>query len=108
MASYHDLMTISTDTAFQLRVLYALQSAAINVMAEDNSTTGHALRVAFAKNILAGFGNISNVTIGVLTNSSIASEANLSNTTNGGYSIPDGDITFAVNSLFSAFAGVAN
>jgi hypothetical protein len=108
MATFKDLITISNDTNFQARVLYALEVAAIAVMAEPGTVEGHTKRVCYANSVLTnGFSPIG-TSRAVLTNPTIASEADISQTSNGGYAIPDGDIQFVVNTLFSALAGVAN
>ncbi len=108
MAIPQDLIVISKDANFQSRVQYALFSAAIAVMTESGQTQGHAERVKFANVILAGNANYQDVAVGVLTNAAVAQEADITKPLNGGYAIPDGDIQFTVNSLFSAFAGVSN
>lgn len=106
MASFSDLNTIAKDSNFRGRSLYALQVAAVNVMAEDPETSGHEARVAFARSVLSGSVDSYQIALGVLTNPSIAGEADVSliATTAG---VPDGDMQFAVNSLFNAFSGVA-
>jgi len=109
-----DLVSISTDTRFQNRVNFYLQQSAINVVAESTSTANHPLRVAFAKSIITGtliipFSqsnnlNLQRYAIEVLTNSSIAAEATL---IGPDFGIPDGDIQFAVQTLFNAWSGVS-
>jgi len=101
-------MNIANDTNFQKRVKYALQSAALGVMAEAGNVTSHAARVIYAKLVLSGSANVFEVSVGVLNNSTIASEAEITVPASGSFSIPDSDIQFAVNSDFNAFAGVAN
>jgi hypothetical protein len=101
-----NLMTIAKDPTFQNRVNYALEFASLAVMAEPNSVVGHSLRVAYANAVLAGKELLNIVSIGVVCNSTIALEANIATTPDFG--IPDADIQFAVNSIFSALSGVAN
>ena len=108
MAAFFDLMTIANDPAFQNRIQYALEVAAENVMAEAGNVTGHAQRVGFSTHVLNGSVSIHEVTIAVMTNSTIAGEADITkNLAVPSYAIPDSDIQFTINSLYSILAGVA-
>lgn len=91
---------IRNDQAFAGRVEYALMVAAVNIMAEVNTTPNHASRVTYAKTVLNGTAPIRSAVISVLTNSTIAAVADSS-------SVVDSDIQFAINSLFNALAGVS-
>lgn len=104
MATFSDLGTIARDNNFQTRVQYAMMVAAVNVYSEATNTVGHPARLAYAKQVFAGSFNIMFACMMVLTNSTIAAEAVLATTP--GFAIPDGDIQFAVNSLWNDFAGV--
>lgn len=109
MATFKDLITISNDQNFQNRVLYALEVSSISVMAESGLVEGHVRRVYYANAILnAGSSYSQNAARAILTNPAISAEANISIKTDGGYGIPDGDIQFVINTLFSALSGVAN
>lgn len=103
MASYDDLITIAGNTRFQDRIKYALTQAAISVYNEASSTTGHVARVGYATGVIGGSYNLAAASLAVLTNSTIAAEATLS-TGPPGFSIPDGDIQFAVNSVWDALS----
>jgi hypothetical protein len=92
--------TVRNDDHFAGRVEYCLYVAAVNIMAEVNTTPSHAARVTYATKVLSGQASIRPVVEAVLTNSTIASAVDAA-------SVPDGDIQFAVNSLFNALAGVA-
>lgn len=102
-ATFSDFGTIAKDANFQSRVNYALMVAAVNVYAEVTSTTGHPARLVFAKNVFAGNFNIFSTCLMVLTNATIAAEANAATTP--GFAIPDADIQFTVNSLWNDLAG---
>lgn len=104
MASFADLGTIAQNANYQARVGYAMMVAAQNVYSESSNTAGHAARLALALQVLRGSYNPGTAALAVLTNSTIAAEAVLA--TIPGYAIPDGDIQFAVNSLWNALAGV--
>lgn len=105
MATFSDLGTIASDGNFQNRVRYAMTVAAVNVYSELANTMGHPARVAFALKVIAGAFSIANACLTILTNSTIAAEANIATTAGGGYAIPDADIQFAVNSLWNHFSG---
>lgn len=103
-ATFSDLGSIAKDANFQTRVNYAMTVAAVNVYSESTGTTGHAQRSIFAVKVLNGNYSIVNAALAVLTNATIAAEAALATTP--GFAIPDGDIQFAVNSLWNDFSGV--
>jgi len=98
-------MTIADDQSFQARVYYFMQKAAIAVSSEDQVTTNHALRVAFATKILGGTALVKTYSVGVVTNATIASTANA--LASPDFGILDSDIEFVVNSLYDAFSGVS-
>lgn len=102
MASYAELITIAGNSGFQDRVKYALTSAAVSVFNEASSSTGHAARVAYADSVIAGNYNLAPASLAVLTNTTIAAEATLGSAPSFG--IPDGDLQFAVNSLWNVLA----
>jgi hypothetical protein len=103
MASFSVINTIAEDTGFLRRVHYALMIAAVNVAAEG-AVANHTPRLAYAQTVFAGTANIKAVALAVLTNASIAAEVNMAQPLD--FAIPDSDIQFAVNSLYSALAGV--
>lgn len=104
MASFSDLGNIAKDLDFQRRVNYAMTVAAVNVYAELTNITGHPARLAFALKVFSGNFNIMSSCLLVLTNSTISAGANAATTP--GFAIVDGDIQFAVNSLWNDFSGV--
>jgi len=102
MANYDDLIKIAGNDGFQQRIKYALMSAAVNIYSEATSTTGHAARGVLASQVIQGSYNAASVPLAVLTNTTIAGEATLASAPD--YGIPDGDIQFAVNSLWNALS----
>lgn len=104
--SYQEVFEVAQQPGIQARVKALMQKAAIDVMAELASTAGHTQRVTFAGLILGGQASIVQYSIGVLTNSTIMAEANTNGSSGNG--IPDNDLEFAVNSVYSAFAGYAS
>ena len=102
-ATFSDIGNIAADANFQKRVGYALMVAAVNVYSESPGTQAHPARVALAIRVLNGaFGN-STAAIAVMTNATIAAEANF--LTVPAFAVPDADIQFAINSLWNALAG---
>jgi hypothetical protein len=105
--AFVNLNQIAQYGAFQQRVQYALVVAANAVLNETNTTTGHATRATYANKVLNNQADLFTAALCILTNSTISAEADYSITQDGGFSIPDSDIQFAVNSLFSDLAGVS-
>ena len=89
------------DTLFQNKIKFYCIKAAIAVMAEDASVVAHMQRVDFAHRILQNGPNLDQYALGILTNTTIKGHID------AGTSY-DADLEFAVNSLFNAYAGVAN
>lgn len=101
MASVTGLMRIASDENFQNRVRYFLVKAAVAIMNEAGTVDRHAERVVYASKVLAGDFNLYHQCIAVLTNPTIAVDAN-------GRDVPDwnianSDIEFQVNSQYNAF-----
>lgn len=90
-------VTQLADTAYVGRIRQALVKAAVAVMAEAANTTGHELRVAYARAVLGAPDDA-----GILAARAVVTNAGLDGTDT------DNDIEFTVNSMFNALAGVAN
>lgn len=112
MASFADSATIASNGSFQARVNFALITAAVNVYAEGSSIASHAARSAFAVRVFGGAFNINTIGLMVMTNATISAESSVILSSLGtvlssnNFAIPDGDIQFAVNSLWNDMAGV--
>jgi hypothetical protein len=104
MAGFAEMASIARSSLFQSRVEYCLKKAAIAVMAEDAATGNHAERVAYAKKVIDGTASVGEVSLAVVTNSTLTGNGNSSAADMG---VSDGDLEFTVNSMFNAFAGVA-
>lgn len=102
MASFSDISRTAHDEDFRRRVAYALTVAALAAYNEAGTVQNHTLRAAYATKVLASNFDLPGAVLGVLTNATIATEANSATTGNG---IPDSDIQFAVNSIYNALAG---
>lgn len=102
MASYSDLAIAATSSDLRRRVEYALTVAAINVYSEGTAIAAHQARAAYATKVLSGQADLHGATLGVLTNPTIAAGASSSTPDN---SVSDGNMQFAINSIFNALAG---
>jgi hypothetical protein len=105
MATVTQLMLIADDRNFQNRVKYYLQKYAVTVMAEPGNTPDHAARVLYAGKVLDGTASIYEYVVGVLTNPTIAAQAN--GAVPPDWSIDDANIEFQGNTIFNAYAGIA-
>ncbi|SRR6266498_2657034 len=94
---------VAQQPGFSNRVKFFLEKAAIAVMNEASSTAGHADRVALAKLVLLGRNSNYESAVAVLSNSTLFAEGTTDPATGNG--ISDSDLEFAINSMFSAFAG---
>lgn len=105
MASFSEMASIANSGLFQSRVEYCLKKAAVAVMAEDAGTASHADRVTYAKKVIDGTASTAEAAKAVVTNSTLTASGD-SDAANMG--IVDSDLEFTINSMFNAFAGVAN
>lgn len=101
MASTADLVQLSTDPAFVDHVRFLAVGSALAIMSEDPATTNHTIRIAYAIKVLNGTLGFVNLAFAILTNTTIGGEAVLAD---HGTSIPDGDLTFTIASLWDALA----
>lgn len=102
MANYSDIGTVATAEDFRRRVAYALTKAAVDVYAEVGTTQGHAARALYATKVLNNQFDLHGAVLGVLANPTIAAGASSSTSDN---SVSDGNMQFAINSIFSVLAG---
>lgn len=107
MASHADLAFIASYGGFQDRIRYPVMKEAIEAMSEAATTPNHALRVVYAKTVIAGTLNLHEWALAILTDAIVAAKANRGLVDNSDFGIPDADIEAAVGSLFDEFAGVA-
>lgn len=95
---------VQVSSNFRERISYFVIKAAIAVMNESNGTANHTERVAFANKVFVGDYDLQSYAYGVLTNSTVLGNLDLSE---NDYGIIDGDLEFTVNSIYNAFAGVS-
>lgn len=108
MADLQDLGTIANDPNFQNRCMAALEMAAVNVLAEGDQAANHPARAAYASEVMDQQNQISKdaIAMAVLSNATIAAEANVADLPGCPKTVADGDIEFAINSLFNDLAGI--
>ncbi len=93
---------VAKQSAFMSRVHFFMAKGAVAVLSEATSTAGHSQRAFYASRVLNGDASILQFSLAVLTNSTLQGEGTVSGTNND---ISDSDLEFAINSMFSAFAG---
>jgi hypothetical protein len=96
---------------FAARVLMIAIKVAQNVSSEDAATTDHQVRVNYAGRVIRGTDNPKNIAAHVIS-SNPSIQANIDSAPEQlGANIPDGDIEFALASIWTAralaFEGVA-
>lgn len=95
--NYLDAGRATSDTDFVTRVKMAMVIAAIDVAAEPDETELHSARIATARVILLHQDEYAlRFSMAVMSNSTLRASANFTG-------IPDGDLQFAINSVFNAF-----
>ena len=103
MGTLSTLAEVAKQPMFQSRVGLAVQQAAWSVYSEVSTTPGHTERAAYANKVANGTFNLPPICDLVLTNPSIAAEADPTKEPDNG--IPDSDLQFAVNSYWNLLAG---
>ena len=108
MANLNDLGTIANDSAFQGRCRAALEAYCANtVMSENDQTTYHTQRDAFALEVMGHQNQVSSLAVAeaILANPTIAAEATVASLP-GCTAIPDSDIEYAITTVFNDLAGI--
>jgi len=96
-----DIIAAASDPVFYTRVSFISLKTAQNVASEDSSTANHVNRVDYAERIFRGGDNALLISMHVAaSNPTIASTLE----TEGGAAVPDGDIEFALASIWDARA----
>ncbi len=96
--------SIAALNTYQARVRFYLVKAAVAIVNEDPTTTGHAERVAYAQLVLGGGGDLYEMALATTSDSAVFPDLDITVATCG---VADADLENAVNARFSAFAGVA-
>jgi hypothetical protein len=106
-----ELIATARNEEFAARVLFIATKVAQNVAAEDPGTPDNDVRVSYAGRVIRGTDNPKMIATHV-----IASNPSIQTTINGapelyGSNVPDGDIEFALETIWTAraksFVGVA-
>lgn len=96
-----DIIAAASDPVFYTRVSFISLKAAQNVASEDPGTANHANRVAYAARIFAGQDEALLIAMHIAaSNPTIAMTLESS----GGEAVPDGDIEFAMATIWDARA----
>jgi hypothetical protein len=96
-----DIIAAASDPLFYTRVSYISLKVAQNVASEDESTANHVNRVAYAERIFRGLDNALLISMHIAaSNPTIAATLE----TEGGAAVPDGDIEFALATIWDARA----
>lgn len=99
-----DLIATARNDEFASRVLFLATLVAQNVESEDPAADDHAIRIAYANRVIRGTDNPKMIATHV-----IASNSTIQATINGapelfGNNVPDGDLQFALASIWTARA----
>lgn len=105
-----DQIAAARNDEFAARVMMITYKVAQNVSSEDAGTANHTNRVAYAGRIVRGTDNPKNIAAHVISSNPTISAAIESDPSKYGSNVPDGDIEFALASIWdarsNAYAGV--
>ena len=102
MATAQQAYDVARQPGYQNRVAQLLADAAVDVMAEDGATAGHAERVAYATSVLNGGASIFDAALATMSDSNVKDGADPNAVDNG---VTDAEIVTAISGIFSALAG---
>jgi hypothetical protein len=106
-----DRIATARNEEFAARVLFIATKVAQNVAAEDPATEDHAVRLDYAGRVIRGTDNPKMIATHVIASNPTIGAAIDANPDLYGSNIPDGDIEFALASIWTsrahAFDGVA-
>lgn len=106
-----DLIATARNEEFAARVMMISYKVAQNVASEDPATEDHAVRVDYAGRVIRGGDNPKNMAAHVISSNPTIAATIDANPLNYGSDVPDGDIEFALASIWTArgkaFATVA-
>lgn len=103
MATLTDAVHFATDVGVRLPMIAGITQAAVNIMSEDGTTSGHELRVALASQVLHNPDTLAQpFTWAVSSNATVVDEWTSGNRTGA-----INDFAFAIASVWNAMAGDA-
>jgi len=97
-----DLITAASDATFAGRVMMIMFKVAQNVASEDESAPHHAERIAYAGLVIRGEGRPQLVAAHVISSNPSISAQIESEPSLLGSNVPDGDIEFALASIWDS------
>lgn len=110
MAAVNQIATARNEE-FSARVLFIATKVAQNVASEDPGTVDHAVRFAYAMRVIRGSDNPKMIATQVIASNATIQIAIDNSPELYGSNVPDGDIEFALASIWTArahcFEGVA-
>lgn len=99
-----DLIATARNDEFAGRVMMISYKVAQNVASEDPATADHAVRVNYAGRIIRGAENSKNISAHVISSNPTIAAAIENDPMAYGVNVPDGDIEFALASIWTARA----
>ena len=99
-----DLIATARNDEFAARVMMICHKVAQNVASEDPGTANHAERVAYAERIFRGGDNPKSMATHVISSNPTIGQTIENNPELLGSNVPDGDIEFALASIWDARA----
>ena len=99
-----DQISAARNDAFAGRVLFISLKVAQNVVAEDPGTASHAERVAYADRVIRGEDRPKLIAAHVIASNPTIAAAIDAQPAQFGANVPDGDIEFALASIWTARA----
>jgi hypothetical protein len=99
-----DLIATARNDEFAARVMMISYKVAQNVASEDPAAADHAVRVDYAGRIIRGADNPKNMAAHIISSNATISATISANPANFGSDVPDGDIEFALSSIWTARA----
>jgi hypothetical protein len=97
-----DLIAAARNDEFASRVLFLAMKTAQNVASEDAGTADHADRMFYACYVIRGDDNAKMIATQVIASNATISAAISSDPSKYGSNVPDGDIEFALASIWTA------
>src|SRR5262245_11788939 len=99
-----DLIATARNDEFAGRVMMISYKVAQAVATEDPATADHAVRVDYAGRVIRGRGNPKNMAAHVISSNPTIAATIESDPSKFGSNVPDGDIEFALSSIWTARA----
>lgn len=99
-----DLIATARNDEFAARVMMISYKVAQNVASEDPGAADHDVRIEYASRVIRGGDNPKNLAAHVISSNPTIAQAIEGDPTKYGSNVPDGDIEFAMASIWTARA----